>query len=73
MCLFEQDREEVKRFLSENGILHYKVNIDAIDLDLENLDLSRAEPLTPAEQSECRATGHIPIQEEEDDDDDDKE
>jgi len=23
-CLFEQDREEVKRFLSEEGILHYK-------------------------------------------------
>jgi hypothetical protein len=51
ICLFEEDREEVKeQELSAGGIT------------LRKPDFSLAEPLTPAEQLECRNAGHEPVQ-----------
>jgi hypothetical protein len=35
-----------------------------MDLPIEDIDLSRAEPLTPAEQLECVNTDNGPIKEE---------
>jgi hypothetical protein len=60
MCLFEEDKEEAQRVLSEESFLPYQ-SLGLGSMSEPNLNL--AEPLTPAEQSECRATDHLPTQE----------
>lgn len=56
ICLFEEDRELVKERLSEGGYIPGRMDFSGSDLDL-----SRAEPLTPAERLECVNTDHEPI------------
>ena len=62
ICLFEEDREEAKKRLAEGGYIPGRLDFKGTELSLER---TQTHPLTPAEQSECRETGHLPIREEE--------
>jgi hypothetical protein len=58
ICLFEQDREEAKKRISEGfDFLSLRIDLDFAGPP----DLSLAEPLTPAEQLECKNTDNGPL------------
>jgi hypothetical protein len=66
-CLFEGDREVTQKIILK-GMIPAKGLPDAIDLpEIEDINLSRAEPLTPAEQLECVNTDNGPLTEEDKD------
>ena len=67
LCLLEEDREEAKQLISEGGGLGYSGQ--QLDFD-KPLDLSLAEPLTPAERLECENAGYEPGHLVDEDDDD---
>jgi hypothetical protein len=59
ICLFEEDREEAAKRIADGDLLP----IGALG-NMEELDLSLAQPLTPDERQECLNTGHEPLEEE---------
>ena len=59
LCLFEENREEAKKHIAEG------TNFPSVQISPDFAgprDLSLAEPLTPAEQLECKNTDNGPVQ-----------